>query len=272
MSLFWSEVHLDQLIKNYFTYFTLPIAIGRYRFYVESIIFLSNPSISLLPPLWFWCCSDPQQIGNHEDSHFFMYDSDQMETLEDKLAKLNQAWLDMDFLSILKWTNEHEHLFRLVHGKDYKESRTQFREICLVMPEGILISICDSQNVDWIFGSCFRPFPLRKASSLEFPDMITRRGWLIDWEKMKCEKGRNKPRLLIPWGIRRRKELWKVSHSQNELNKEGTRKYMVIQTFPSSITQSTDLWLYDQASHSYLRQTRAHERNGSIGMSPNRSD
>ncbi|KAI8671752.1 hypothetical protein NCS57_00651300 [Fusarium keratoplasticum] len=72
-------------------------------------------------------------------------DSDQTETVEEKLEILNEVRLKVDFHAIIKWLNEHQYLFKQT-DKNWMDSRTQSRAIYKALPEEVIDGICERHN------------------------------------------------------------------------------------------------------------------------------
>ena len=72
-------------------------------------------------------------------------DSDQTETVEEKLEMLNEVRLKVDFHAIIKWLNEHQYLFKQT-DKNWMDSRTQSRAIYKALPEEVIDGICERHN------------------------------------------------------------------------------------------------------------------------------
>ncbi|KAJ4169220.1 hypothetical protein NW754_001306 [Fusarium falciforme] len=72
-------------------------------------------------------------------------DSDQTETVEEKLEALNEVRLKVDFHAIVKWLNEHQYLFKQVNDK-WMDSHSQTRAIYRALPEEIIDGMCERHN------------------------------------------------------------------------------------------------------------------------------
>jgi hypothetical protein len=72
-------------------------------------------------------------------------DSDQTETIEEKLEILNETRLKTDFHAIIKWLNEHQYLFKQT-DKGWADSPAQSRAIYKALPEEIIDGICERHN------------------------------------------------------------------------------------------------------------------------------
>lgn len=72
-------------------------------------------------------------------------DSDQSETVEEKLEVLNETRLKADFHAIVKWLNEHQYLFRQI-DESWKTSKTQSRAVYKALPEEVIEGICERHD------------------------------------------------------------------------------------------------------------------------------
>ena len=72
-------------------------------------------------------------------------DSDQSETIEEKLEILNETRLKADFRAIVKWLNEHQYLFRQIDD-NWKMSKSQSRAVYKALPEEIIEGICERHD------------------------------------------------------------------------------------------------------------------------------